>query len=297
MIDCNIINDLIFVYTSGEASPQTQQLVESHITTCPDCAKAIERVRLAETMPLDWETPSKKPANGRHFISRLQRTLFIVGTGILMLFTFGWAAWHRFVLSEIFSAEGIHLQLPLRLVLRTSRTHVWLAILAFLLIVGWQWWQRRHPQAMFTAYPQLQAGLYLLLSVFAYNLTGIGRMPGILIGGLLLLGLFIATSRWRMQQPPAEATVEWLRSGITAVPLLGLTLAAINTITTGQLPGIFIAPSLLFVGLVYAYYHLPRLPHLSTITLISLLFVNGLLALRAIHAFVSLLINGWLPYV
>ena len=291
MIDCNVINDLILVYVSGEASPQTRQLVESHLATCPDCGKAIERARLAEAMLVKWDVPKEKSVNGRHFIGRLQQIFFVVSTGILMLFTFGWAAWHRFVLLEILSAEGIHLQLPIRFVLRMTGTQIWLTVAAILVVVGWQWWQRRHPQALPAWYPMVKSGLYALLGLFAYNLTGMGEMPGILIGGAFLLALYIMLLRWRMQWPPAETLVEWGRSGVTAVPLLGLILAAINTITTGHLPGIFIAPSLLFIALAYTYRHLPRLPYLSGIALVSLLLANGLLALRAIQAFSALLAN------
>ena len=292
MIDCHVINDLIFVYVAGEASPQTQELVESHLTTCPDCAKAIERAKLADDLFETWEMPKEKPANGRHFIGRLQQALFIISTLILMVFTFSWAVWHRFVLLEILNAEGIHLQLPIRLVISVTPVQIWLTVAALLLVGGWQWIQYRHPQATPDWYHQAKVGLYVLLGLFAYNLTGVGKMPGILLGGLLLLGFFVLALRWRMQQPPADKWVEWARSAITAVPLLGLILATLNTITGGQVPGIFIAPSLLFIGLAYTYRHLPRLPYLPSITLISLLLANGLLALRAIQAFAALLMNS-----
>jgi hypothetical protein len=291
MIDCNVINDLILVYVSDEASPQTRQLVEAHLATCPDCAKAIERAHLAEATLVEWDALKEKPVNGRHFIGRLQQTFFLASTGLLMLFTFGWAAWHRFVLLEILSAEGIHLQLPVRFVLSVTKTQIWLTVLAILLVAGWQWWQHHHPQAVPAWYQQAKVGLYALLGLFAYNLTGVGEMPGILIGGVFLLVLYIMALRWRMRRPPAGPLEEWGRSGITAVPLLGLILATINTIATGHLPGIFIAPGLLFVGVAYTYRHLPRLPYLSGITLVSLLLANGLLALRAVQAFMAITID------
>ncbi|MEM7116883.1 MAG: zf-HC2 domain-containing protein [Chloroflexota bacterium] len=292
MIDCAIINDLTFVYVSGEASPQTQQLVEAHLPACPDCAKAIEQAKLADIALETWDVPKEKPENGRLFISRLQQLLFIVSTLVLMAFTFGWAVWHRFILLDILNAEGIHLQLPIRFVLQTTPLQIWLTVAALIVVGGWKWIQYRHPQATPEWVHQAKVILYALLGLFAYNLTGIGRMPGILLGGLFLLGLFVLALRWRMQQPAAEKWVEWVRSGITAVPLLGLILATVNTITSGQVPGIFIAPSLLFLGLAYTYRHLPRLPYLPSITLISLLLANGLLALRAVQAFAALLVNN-----
>jgi hypothetical protein len=289
MIDCNVINDLIFVYVAGEASPQTEQLVETHLTTCPDCAKAIERARLAEATLVEWDRPKEKPINGRHFIGRLQKTFFVVITTLLLLFTFGWAIWHHFVLFDIINMEAIYIQIPIRL----FGWEVWLLVAVMLLAVGWQWWQHRRislkPKPGW--YEPIQAILFSLFSLLFYQMADVGELPGIAVGGTFLLGLFIAGLWWRVRQPIGTPWLETLRSGITTVPLFGLIVATINTIIAGNIPGIFIAPSLLFTALVFAYRYLTRVPHLASLSLAAILLANGLLVILTIQTFAALIFN------
>lgn len=288
MIDCHIIKDLIFIYVSGEASPQTEKLVESHLLTCPECAKALENARLADTMLNDWETLKEEPESGQRFIGRLQRTFFIGSTLILMFFTVALSAWHRVVLLEIMNTQSIYLQLPIQLELRTTPMQIWLTFALILLVGGWSLFQYYYPRAVPTWLHQAKLGLYALLSLFAFNLTGTGEMPGVLFGSLLLLCFFVMALRWRMHQPPSSQSVELARSALTGVPFLGLVLATLNTIISGEFPGVFIAPILLIVGFVYTYRHLSKLPYLISITLISLLLANGLLAYRAVKAVITM---------
>ena len=289
MIDCNVINDLIFVYVSGEASPQTQQLVESHLTICPDCAKAIEQARLAEVSLTDWEVPKEKPVNGRRFIGRLQKTYFVTSTSLLMLFTFGWAMWHHFVLFDIVNIEAEYIQIPIRI----FSWQMWLATSVMVLAVSWYWW-RQHTT---TLKPKpgwvmpVQAILLSLFSLFFYEMAGVGELPGIAVGGTFLLGLFIAGLRWRAQQPATTLWLEKLRSGIAAVPLFGLILTTINTVIAGNNPGIFIAPSLLLIALIFAYRHLTRVSHLASLSIAAILLANGLLIIRTIQTFASMIFN------
>jgi hypothetical protein len=154
------------------------------------------------------------------------------------------------------------------------------------------WWLRQHP-AQKQAQGWLRAAktiLYILLNAFAFNLTGVGDMPGILFGSLLLLVAYVFALSWRIGQPPATPVGEWGRSLLAAAPLFGLILATVNTITSGSFP-LFVAPFFLLIALGITYRRLPRLPHLTSITILFVLLANGLLALRAVQAWWALINN------
>jgi hypothetical protein len=39
-LNCDVVADLMVVYSSGKASAETRKLVETHLNSCPDCARA-----------------------------------------------------------------------------------------------------------------------------------------------------------------------------------------------------------------------------------------------------------------
>ena len=58
---CEVIQDLLPLYQDGLCSPVTAELVRQHLSACPDCARAAERmretVRVEETPVIRAESP------------------------------------------------------------------------------------------------------------------------------------------------------------------------------------------------------------------------------------------------
>ncbi|MCD7829242.1 MAG: zf-HC2 domain-containing protein [Clostridiales bacterium] len=54
-ITCNIIRDLLPLYAEGEASADTQALVEEHLAECPACAAQLEELKAPLAVPLETE--------------------------------------------------------------------------------------------------------------------------------------------------------------------------------------------------------------------------------------------------
>jgi hypothetical protein len=80
MLKCEVIADLMAVYDSGEASPETKRLVEEHLSTCSSCSLAFGRGRTLEKMLQEPKT-FEYSADGKRFISRTRRTVFALGIG------------------------------------------------------------------------------------------------------------------------------------------------------------------------------------------------------------------------
>lgn len=54
-ITCNIIRDLLPLYAEGEASADTQALVEEHLAECPACAAQLEELKAPLAVPPETE--------------------------------------------------------------------------------------------------------------------------------------------------------------------------------------------------------------------------------------------------
>lgn len=50
-IDCNIIRDLLPLYEDNVASPETQELVRTHLVDCPDCRAELRKMRTPISLP------------------------------------------------------------------------------------------------------------------------------------------------------------------------------------------------------------------------------------------------------
>ena len=95
MLSCEVISDLMVVYASGEASPETKRLVEDHLSRCSACRGAFGKERLVEEALGDLGR-AEGPTDGRSFITRTRRLLFAVSVGglftlasILAIFQWG----------------------------------------------------------------------------------------------------------------------------------------------------------------------------------------------------------------
>lgn len=62
-MNCNVIRDLLPLYTDGLTSSQTNQLIEEHIPSCPDCRAVLEH----QLSPME----SAPPANGCDYMKAL----------------------------------------------------------------------------------------------------------------------------------------------------------------------------------------------------------------------------------
>ncbi len=54
-ITCNVIRDLLPLYAEGEASADTQALVEEHLAVCPACAAQLEELKAPLAVPPETE--------------------------------------------------------------------------------------------------------------------------------------------------------------------------------------------------------------------------------------------------
>ncbi|NIN64544.1 MAG: hypothetical protein GTO63_07545 [Anaerolineae bacterium] len=84
MLSCEVVSDLMVVYVSGEASPETQQLVEEHLSRCPTCRKALGDSRVVEEALAELDR-GEEPANGREFLTRTRRLFYALGVGGLFM--------------------------------------------------------------------------------------------------------------------------------------------------------------------------------------------------------------------
>ncbi len=84
MLSCEVISDLMVVYASGEASPETKRLVEDHLSRCSACRRAFGKERLVEEALVNLGR-AEEPTNGRSFITRTRQLLFAIGVGALFM--------------------------------------------------------------------------------------------------------------------------------------------------------------------------------------------------------------------
>lgn len=52
-MNCEVIRDLLPLYTDGLTSPKTNQLIEEHLLSCPECSAVLEHLR----MPIESPPP------------------------------------------------------------------------------------------------------------------------------------------------------------------------------------------------------------------------------------------------
>ncbi len=82
-LNCDVIADLMVVYTTGKASPETRKLVETHLMSCPNCARAYgdEPLIAGQIEGLDLQTNSDWP----EFLTLLKLLLLKMGGLLLYL--------------------------------------------------------------------------------------------------------------------------------------------------------------------------------------------------------------------
>ena len=107
MLSCDVICDLMAVYSSGEASAETRRLVEEHLAQCPSCRKALEGAPRLDTS-LSGDGRVEKPSNGRGFVSRTRRLVYAIGVGVLLCFACQSAVLLRIAAKEM---SGVSLRL------------------------------------------------------------------------------------------------------------------------------------------------------------------------------------------
>jgi hypothetical protein len=178
MISCEVISDLMAVCASGEASIETQRLVEEHLSHCSVCRQAFGRDSKAEKIFGELET-REKPPNGRFFINRTRRLLFELGAGGLFIFASILALFERVVMRGI-----ARLSLP---VLPGADT-LWLAVAAFgfFFYTVWLFRMRSKQERMIEPrfFPQLSVVMliFFIVSLVAYHLLVAGSLWFALIG-------------------------------------------------------------------------------------------------------------------
>jgi predicted anti-sigma-YlaC factor YlaD len=187
-ISCEVISDLMVAYASGEASGETQRLVEEHLARCPACREAFGEEPVVEEALADLE-PVQKPANGRRFIARTRRLLFAIGAGVLFLFACVLAVFERVVMEDIAGIPLPHLP---------GHTLLWLTVAATMLglyVALLLWRRRREPGAgRGNILLSLLATIPLLIMALAvYHLVGTGTMPSVLVAVLFLLVALVIT--------------------------------------------------------------------------------------------------------
>lgn len=229
MLSCQVVSDLMVVYASGEASAETQRLVEEHLAQCPVCREAFGKEAQVEQALIDMGT-TEQLANGHRFIARTQRLVFAIGAGTLFLFACVLSAFERVVMREI--ANIPLLDLP-------GSELLWLAI------------------------------------------------------GAIALALFVTLLMWRRQGEPGSRGGRVVSSLLTGALLVTIAFATYYITGSGGLPSILAAVSFLLAALITALLLLPRLSHVTLITVLVLFLVNGLLLGQAIIGVATIIDFDW----
>ena len=95
---CEVIQDLLPLYQDGLCSPVTAELVRQHLSACPDCARAAERMR--ETVRVE-ETPVIRAESPFYVFQKkvFLRTLLAVLVTLAVCFA-AFCVWQAFVESS-----------------------------------------------------------------------------------------------------------------------------------------------------------------------------------------------------
>ena len=99
MLACEVIADLMVVYSTGEASAETKRLVEEHLAQCPNCRKVYEEGQSLEETLADIKSV-EKPANGSRFFIRTRRLFYAIGVGVLLWLAFLMAFFQRIIMAH-----------------------------------------------------------------------------------------------------------------------------------------------------------------------------------------------------
>ncbi len=55
-VSCNVIQDLLPLYAEKLTSPDSNRLVEEHLTDCPECSRQLSLMQKAAPMPVEVDT-------------------------------------------------------------------------------------------------------------------------------------------------------------------------------------------------------------------------------------------------
>jgi hypothetical protein len=201
MVSCDVICDLMVVYTSGEASAETERLVEEHLAHCPACREAFREEAAVEEALAALE-PVEEPSNGRRFIARTRRLLFAVGVGALTMLACYLVALQRLAIEEMAAFSFPRLPGP---------SVPWLAVAGAMLVlyVVLLFWRRGReagtPLGDFVL-SLLAAAPLLVLMLVVYQLADTGGVPVVVLAGLFLLIALGATFGLLPRVPYATLT-------------------------------------------------------------------------------------------
>lgn len=67
MISCNVIQDLLLMYTADECSEDSRQLIEEHLKTCKNCQDALEALNAPVLPPEDMEVQRSLEEKAKDF--------------------------------------------------------------------------------------------------------------------------------------------------------------------------------------------------------------------------------------
>jgi len=182
MVSCDVICDLMAVYASGQASPETERLVEEHLAHCTPCREAFGREAAVEEALTTLE-PVEEPSNGRRFITRTRRLLFAVGVGALAMLACYLVALQRLVIEGMAAFSLPRLPGP---------SVPWLAVAGamlalYVVLLFWRRGRDADTAAGSFALSLLVAAPLLVLTLVVYQLAGTGGVPVVALAGLLLL--------------------------------------------------------------------------------------------------------------
>jgi predicted anti-sigma-YlaC factor YlaD len=214
------------VYASGEASAETERLVEEHLAHCPACREAFGEEAAVEEVLAALET-KEEPSNGRHFIARTRRLLFAVGVGALTMLACYLVALGRFVIEGMAAFSLPRLPGP---------SVPWLAVAGAMLVlyVALLFWRRGREAGTALgdfALSLLAAAPLLVLVLVVYQLAGTGGVPVVVLAGLFLLIALGATFGLLPRVPYATLTtvlILLLVSGLLVVEVVAGVMAQVE---------------------------------------------------------------------
>ena len=272
-IDCQVICDLMVVYASGEASPETIAYIEAHLDDCPECREAYEAAQRGEEM-LGELAPVARPIHidGRKILVRVQRLVFGAASILLLLTVLALALAERWILRDL-------LGLPLAQLYVLPGGWEWSAgALALAVLYGLLYtWRVRNEDEADRPYMALIGGaLAFGLGVSAYSFMARADVVGVLTAGTLTFALYIFILRYRARQHTGRFFGELLLSLEATVPLLFLVLAALNLVNSGSFPAAALSVGLVVFALFFTLLRLDELPYMTVLTLVAL-FAGGLM--------------------
>jgi hypothetical protein len=284
-IDCQVICDLMIVYASGEASPETVATIEAHLDDCPECREAFEAAQRGEDLLAELE-PVVKPIHidGRKILIRLQRLVFGVLSVLLLLTVIALALGERWIVRDL-------LGLSLSQLYVLPGGWEWPAAAAALAVLYgllYRWRVRSDDEAdrPYLALVGIVLAFGLGMAVYSYMVRA--DVVGVLTGGSLAFALYVFMLRFRARQTSGRFFGEILLSMETTVPLLFLILAALTITSSGVFPAAVLAIGLVVFALFFTLLQLDELPYMTLFTLAAL-FAGGLMLVgNAVGGFVRI---------